>query len=294
MDLIEDPQASMTFHAHPGGSVSNVAGNVAQFQKNSALLACVGEDAFGTLLMEKLEKRGVVKDYLQRSKKSTSLVLVNQSQGTPTPYFYRMADVDLREEAALDALLDQIKVLHFSFWPLTHDASRKVVMGLLKKAKAKGICIGFDPNYHEALWKQEEPVMEMLATILEYVDVIKPSLDDASRLLGEHSMEYYLDAFQAFGIQTVILTLGKEGLVARHHNQRVQLPSMAQEVVDTTGAGDAFWGGYYAALLENYDWISCLKAGSMASAFKLKTIGSDVHYPSVAVLLGKEAHDESQ
>ena len=56
------------------------------------------------------------------------------------------------------------------------------------------------------------------------------------------------------------------------------------EVVDTTGAGDAFWGGFYTAITSNYSLKEALNIGFATSAFKLKHVGAIAELPSIKEL----------
>jgi fructokinase len=59
------------------------------------------------------------------------------------------------------------------------------------------------------------------------------------------------------------------------------MPSMADEVVDATGAGDAFWSGLYSGIINRYTIEESLKLGLACSAFNLKTVGAMSDLPPI-------------
>ena len=113
------------------------------------------------------------------------------------------------------------------------------------------------------------------------MDVIKPSVDDAERLFGYGTTDEYIKKFIDLGAKLVIMTLGEDGLIASDGKETFKLDSIANEVVDTTGAGDAFWSGFYAAIIKGYDVKEAIKLGNASSAYKLKYTGAVVDFPSL-------------
>jgi len=75
-----------------GGSPANIAMNVKRLGGKTLVSTTVGLDHLGEFLVEKLESARIDRDYVQPVDKSTSMVLVTKSQGTPIPIFYRDAD----------------------------------------------------------------------------------------------------------------------------------------------------------------------------------------------------------
>ncbi|MFY9278738.1 MAG: sugar kinase [Caldicoprobacterales bacterium] len=273
-----------TYKRFFGGSPANIAMNVKRFGINSTIICSVGKDALGFFLVSEMKKRGLDTTYVQMVDFPTSMVLLNKSKTSPVPIFYRRADYQIEFQQPMEQLIEKSKIVHFSTWPLSKEPSRNTVEKIIKLAKGNGTIIGFDPNYHSALWEEECDGASYVKGIIKDVDVIKPSVDDAERLFGEGTIDEYIKKFIDLGAKLVIMTLGEDGLIASNGKETFRLDSIADEVVDTTGAGDAFWSGFYAAIIKGYDVKEAIKLGNASSAYKLKYTGAVVDFPSLETL----------
>lgn len=121
--------------------------------------------------------------------------------------------------------------------------------------------------------------------ILRDTFLVKPSEDDAFHIFGEMTVDGYIRAFHGCGAENVVLTLGKKGVVVSDGKRTGEFPTVARKVVDTTGAGDAFWSGMYLALLNGKDVFEAAKLGSVVAAFRVETVGSDDPIPPAEELV---------
>ncbi|RUS45043.1 carbohydrate kinase family protein [Cohnella sp. AR92] len=266
---------------YPGGSPSNIAINARKLGIRSQIAACVGDDGFGDFLVEWLNRDGMSTHFVQRANESTSLVVVNRSRSTPVPIFYRGADYQLSYSPLLEGALLNSKAMHFSCWPISRAPSRRTIERAIDISKAHGAKIGFDPNYHRMIWQKGEDGVSYVKSILSKADFVKPSEDDAERLFGKDTPFNQLEKFLELGAKLVILTLGKDGAIVSNGKETKEFATMASEIVDTTGAGDAFWSGFYAAAIKGYPLEEALRLGFAVSAYKLKYTGAVVDLPKL-------------
>ncbi|MNJ55956.1 2-dehydro-3-deoxygluconokinase [compost metagenome] len=145
--------------------------------------------------------------------------------------------------------------------------------------------IGFDPNYHPMIWQSGEDGVAYVKSMIGKVDFIKPSEDDAERLFGKDTPDNHVQRFIELGAKLVIMTLGKDGAIVSNGSETVRFETMAREVVDTTGAGDAFWSGFYAGLIKGCTVRNALTLGFAVSAYKLQYTGAVVDLPSLERLI---------
>jgi len=264
-----------------GGSPSNIAINARRLGINSQVVASVGKDGLGDFLISQLKNSHVGTECIDRVDYSTSLVLVTKSTGSPIPIFYRGADFHIYYTPELEEALKNSKIIHFSTWPISMEPARSTMEKIIEVASIEGILICFDPNYHEMLWEKGHDGIKYIKKIISRVDIIKPSEDDAERLFGKDTPENQIHKFLELGAKLVIMTLGKDGAIVSNGVEEITFDTLATEVVDTTGAGDAFWSGFYTGLSKEYSIKESLKLGFAVSAYKLKYIGAVVNLPSI-------------
>ena len=267
-----------------GGSPANITMNIKRLGGNPIISASVGNDRLGEFLINNLKKNNINTDFINKVNNSTSMVLVTKSKETPLPIFYRSADYNLEYNEDICSILKNSKIVHFSCWPISQKKSRKVIEKVIEEARKNNVLIGFDPNYHEMIWEEGHDGIEYIKNLIGKLDIIKPSEVDAERIFGPDTPENHVDKFIQCGAKLVIMTLGKDGAIVSNGTETIKFKTLATEVVDTTGAGDAFWGGFYTALTSNYPLKEALNIGFATSAFKLKNVGAIAELPSIEEL----------
>ena len=267
-----------------GGSPANITMNIKRLGGNPIISASVGNDRLGEFLINNLKKNNINTEFINKVNNSTSMVLVTKSKETPLPIFYRSADYNLEYNEDIGSILKNSKIVHFSCWPISQKKSRKVIEKVIEEARKNNVLIGFDPNYHEMIWEEGHDGIEYIKNLIGKLDIIKPSEVDAERIFGPDTPENHVDKFIQCGAKLVIMTLGKDGAIVSNGTETIKFKTLATEVVDTTGAGDAFWGGFYTALTSNYPLKEALNIGFATSAFKLKHVGAIAELPSIEKL----------
>ena len=267
-----------------GGSPANITMNIKRLGGNPIISASVGNDRLGEFLINNLKKNNINTEFINKVNNSTSMVLVTKSKETPLPIFYRSADYNLEYNEDIGSILKNSNIVHFSCWPISQKKSRKVIEKVIEEARKNNVLIGFDPNYHEMIWEEGHDGIEYIKNLIGKLDIIKPSEVDAERIFGPDTPENHVDKFIQCGAKLVIMTLGKDGAIVSNGTETIKFKTLATEVVDTTGAGDAFWGGFYTALTSNYPLKEALNIGFATSAFKLKNVGAIAELPSIEEL----------
>ena len=277
------------YNKHFGGSPANIAMNVKKLGINSLIASAVGDDGLGKFLINHVHDAGLETSLIQKVDYSTSMVMVTKSKSTPVPIFYREADYHVSYTSELEEAIRNSKIVHFSCWPISRMPARKTVEKVMETAKENDTLACFDPNYHPMIWEKGEDGVQYVKSIISKVDIVKPSEDDAERLFGKDTHENQIAKFLGLGAKLVVMTLGSEGAIASNGWETVRFSTMASEVVDTTGSGDAFWSGFYAAAVKGYTIREALYLGFGVSAYKLKYTGAVANLPNLAVI--KELYD---
>ncbi|MDH7485280.1 MAG: carbohydrate kinase [Anaerolineae bacterium] len=264
-----------TFRKVQGGSPANIAVNVAKLGGRAAVISKTGIGAFGQFLKAELQRAGVVTDYLIMDHRvHTSIVFVSRTQGTPDFEAFRSGDYRLEPQEVDEGAIKRAKVIHASTWPLSRQPSRAAVERAFQLAHQHGKIISLDPNYSPQIWPDYREAKDVLRRMLGYATITKPSLDDARRIFGsDRAPEESIALLHEMGPKVVVFTMGARGILLSEEGRITPIPARPVQVVDATGAGDAFWAGFLVALLDgNSLQRSALFAREIVER-KLTTVG---------------------
>ncbi|MEM6769302.1 MAG: carbohydrate kinase, partial [Bacteroidota bacterium] len=276
LDYAEDFRAADKYQRLPGGSPANLAMNLARLGRAAALIATVGQDDAGKLLIDAVAKAGVQTEHIARHSDPTTLILVTKSKTVSDFEPYRMADYQISADQLPEAYLASAKIVHTTAFALSKEPARTNILSAMHKAASRGVRLSVDFNYADKIWGNDRSAgLETLTEIAQAGGMIKVSEVDFERLFEEMVIDYHSAAHKIkdLGASLVCLTLGAEGCFVVHSEGEFYLPAQEVEVKDTTGAGDAFWSGFLAAHLAGMDWEACARSGRGMAALKLGTIG---------------------
>lgn len=282
IEMAENLGLATHFQRFPGGQVTNLAMNMARLGKRIALAASVGEDGFGRYLQEQLDLGNVTRDYIQTtSKAATTISVITRHTHTPDFVILRGADTHLSLTPEIESAVSSSRLIHTSAFALSREPARTTILQALEIARENGSLVSLDPNYHPNIWPDVPNYADILQDFFRLVDIVKPSLDDCRRLLGPGlGPSTYAEHFLKKGCQIVALTKGPDGLyLATAEGERYEIKSSQTQVVDITGAGDAFWAGFLAALLDGEDPIEAARLGQVLAEIKIGTMGPVEKFP---------------
>lgn len=250
-----DADGYPTMAAHPGGAPANFLAALAKFGAKAALLGKVGNDAFGKLLTDTLQKAGIeTKGLIVDDNVFTTLAFVTlDEQGDREFSFARKpgADTCISYEELDLSIIDEAKVFHFGTLSLTDEPARAATYQAVAYAKKKGKLITYDPNLRKPLWKSLDDAKRQMLWGLEQADVVKISDEEVDFLFGmgaEDGAKYILEHY---GVKLVFVTCGADGCFFKNAVAAGMVPSLSGiHVVDTTGAGDIFGGSAVWKLLQ--------------------------------------------
>jgi fructokinase len=276
------------FHAFVGGQPTNLAINLALMGKNTALAACVGRDGFGDSIVQFLDGNHVDTQYIQRTDEApTSISIIARNSITPDFIINRGADADLQMTPGLEENITHSHIVHSSAFALARDPLRSTVLQGLQIANLNGCLVTFDPNYHPKTWPDNEQMIQYLHDVYRFVDVTKPSLDDCERIFAQHlPQEACADRFLDWGASVVLITKGSEGVyLATAEGDRYEIYPKNVDVADVTGAGDAFWAGYLAAVMDGRDHVEAARFGQVVAETKVGVMGPLSDLPNLEELM---------
>lgn len=246
------------FEANPGGAPPNVLAMLRKLDKSCAFIGKVGDDMFGRLLTETLEKAGIcTENLLTDSQIPTTLAFVKTLPGGDRDFsFYRKpgADILLSPEELPLELLRNTRIFHFGAVSLTHDPARTATKTAVMEAKKAGALISYDPNLRPPLWDSLEEAKQEIAWGLSQCDILKIADNELLFMTGEEDFDKGAAILQKQypNIRLLNVTAGADGSYAYYENLRVFVPAFCLGgTIETTGAGDTFCACVQAYVLDN-------------------------------------------
>ncbi len=252
-------QGNPLLEANPGGAPCNVLAMLAKYGRKTAFIGKVGEDAFGRKLAGILAECGIDTEGLCfDSQVHTTLAFVHKlANGDRDFSFYRNPGADMMLSAAdvRKDLIRQSRIFHFGTLSMTDPVCRAATETAIQTAKEAGALISFDPNLRPPLWRNLAEAKEAILYGIRQCHVLKISDNEIEFITGMKDYDRAARSLQdQFHTKLICVTLGEQGSRAYYEDQLVCAePYPAEEVVDTTGAGDTFTGSMLNFLLERAD-----------------------------------------
>lgn len=249
-----DAEGYPTLAAHPGGAPANFLAALSKYGAKTALIAKVGADSFGRLLLGSFRSAGIdSRGLIMSDEVFTTLAFVTLDAGGEREFSFARkpgADTCIRVEEIDWTLIDQCRVFHFGTLSLTDEPSRSATVKAVEYARAGGKLISFDPNLREALWKDLGQAKEQMLWGLAQADVIKISDDEVKFLFGLEPEEGCKHIFSRFGPKLLFVTCGAQGCWYMNPRAMGHTGSLKGiHILDKTGAGDIFGGSAMYKLL---------------------------------------------
>ncbi len=237
----------------PGGAPANVAACVAILGGHSEFIGQVGNDAFGAFLIETLETIGVETNHILKSNEAnTALAFVSlKADGERDFSFYRNPSADMlfsKEQLHEDWLGKDI--LHFCSVSLIDAPIKYTHQKAIRIIKENGGIISFDPNVRLSLWDNSDRCRETILKFVPLADLIKISDEELEFITGIKDVNKAIQSLFVGDVKAVIYTQGAKGATFYSREYIVHSQGQIVEVVDTTGAGDAFIGGFLYSLTQ--------------------------------------------
>lgn len=234
------------FEQNPGGAPANVLAALCNLGFKSAFIGKVGDDMHGALLKDTLDKAGIdTEGLVVDDTVFTTLAFVSLKDGERTFSFARKpgADTQLRPEEVKEDIVKNTKIFHCGSLSLTDEPARSATFHAIKMAKESGALISYDPNYRAPLWNSVEEAKVQMRSVIPYADIMKISDEETALLTDCSDPKEAAQALLDQGVKCVVVTLGKDGALLKTAQIEIVEKGKARKVVDTTGAGDSFWGG---------------------------------------------------
>lgn len=264
------------FHRRAGGAPANVAVRLADLGPAPWFWTRIGDDAFGEFLVETLDAAGLSSRFVETDPDAkTPLAFVAHDETADREFsFYRTdtADTRLTSGTIPNDVVDTVEWVVFGGVCLSSEPARTAMFDLAKRADNRGCTVVFDPNARPELWDGGFDFADSFDTACEAADVVKATPEDLAAVGADGSPKALLNAILDRGPHTALLTLGGDGAIARATDAAPWGPAEAVhpgydvDVVDTTGAGDAFTAGATYGLADGIGLAGAVSLGNATAA----------------------------
>jgi ribokinase len=254
----------------PGGSAANTAAWMGATGQPVTFVGCVGDDPFGAAIRSELTALHVNQHLHVSSLLPTgTCVVIVDHRRERTMFPDAGANSALPSDAFDGSLITADSHVHLTGYTLLNPASRQAGEAALARAKEVGASCSIDPSSAGPLSRQ----LALFRDLLPHVDVLLANEEEAMVLSGAPDTVTALEALAAV-VPLVVVKCGGRGILASRDDQRVTAPAPATEVVDTTGAGDAFAAGFLPAWLSGAGLEEAVASGQAVAAMAVSRVGA--------------------
>jgi fructokinase len=252
LDIFQDPHDASAFKAYPGGAPANVAVMLQALKEKVRFFTVMGKDAKGDTLFKALKSFGLNPEtIIQDPNVNTPFALVESHEGHPSFYFYHFNEpLNTYAKHFDESALNDVNCLVGSGVICTHKKAFKFQKKLFKKAKKKKIFLALDFNIRPHLTPDMVKLRNRLLTFTPDLDLLKLSEEDYQYFTPDLSRSPF-ELFKLKKTAQVIITKGAKGASLYLNDAVIETSGIPVEVVDTTGAGDAFMGAYLHGVLKD-------------------------------------------
>ena len=251
-----------------GGDTLNTAIHLARAGHDVAYLTALGKDPLSAGLKAQWAAEGLDTSLvLDHPRRSTGLYAISTDADGERSFAYWRDTSAVREMFALPemaralAAAEQADLLYYSLISLAilPPDDREKIFALARAIRARGAQVAFDGNYRLRLWGETDEARWVRDAAIGAADIGLPTLEDETLLSGEADADAVARHWIGLGCDETVVKLGALG--CRLPDGLILPPPEVLNPVDTSGAGDAFNGGYLAARMNGAGVGDAARAG---------------------------------
>lgn len=267
MPIFGETLLGADFDMGPGGKGSNQAVGTARLGATSYFAGIIGQDKLGEIALDLYNREGVDTTYLhQTDRMATGVGFIILNQAGENGIILDMSANTLMDRAFVEQLDD-------------HIARSEVVMSVLEipvEAAIRAMELGQKHAVKTIL--NPAPAQPLSPDVFQSIDYLTPNESELRILLGlspddATSTLELARQLRDYGVGTLIVTMGAEGALILTESGVETVPGLAVDVVDTTGAGDAFNSGLAVALAAGKSLIEAVRYANCAGALACTKLG---------------------
>jgi ribokinase len=265
------------FKVGPGGKGSNQAVAAARSGADVTFISRIGRDTFGSLALETWRREGITPRVTEAADQPTgsAFIFIEETSGE-NAIIIAPGAAGMIGPADIDAAADAIRSSAVFVTQL--EQPLEAAYRALEIAREAGVVTILNPA----------PAMPLDSAIYEFCDYVTPNEAEAALLSGvpvgnldqaRSAAKVLLDK----GVGAALITLGSMGALLHTKGTSKLIPAFcAGPVVETTGAGDAFNGGFAAALARGAEPIEAARFGCAVAGLSVTRAGTAASMPTFA------------
>ena len=238
-----------TFKAFCGGAPFNLAVNAKQSGAKVGFVGRVGNDVIGRFVLCEAQKAHLDRLDIQiDAERNTTIAFVTLTDGERDFAFNRhdTADFNIDFDDIDFESYENLEIVHLGSLMLSEQKGRELAEKIANKASELGAKLSFDMNFRKDIYKNFEDAKRAYAPFVERADIIKFSDDELADYTGISDIDEAAKSVLKKD-KLLLVTLGKSGSAYYYNHLKGIVPSISGvKCVDTTGAGDAFFGAFLA------------------------------------------------
>jgi sugar/nucleoside kinase (ribokinase family) len=258
---------------YTGGCATNAGTALARLGIPVELMGKIGQDSLGDFVLQAMNERGIGTRGVKRDPQvgtSATMVMVEPSGERRFVHYiganarYTLEDVD-------QEMLAGASILHVAGSLVLPGIDGRPTAELLRQARQLGVI-----TFLDTVWDDTGRWMRLLEPCLPEIDYFIPSLPEAQAMTGLDDPFQVARALLEYGVGTVGLKMGDEGcLVLNREGEEIRLPAFEVEVVDATGAGDAYAAGFIAGVWYGWPLEKTVRLANAVGALCVTGLGAN-------------------
>lgn len=254
-----------------GGHATNSGRCLSKLGREVAVMGCIGDDELGDMALQELDRHEIDTTGIYRTSvtgTSATLVLIDSS-GERSFIHAVGADGEIQPEQLDMDLVTSAEVFYMAgalAMPGFDGQPQAQVMAAARQAGATTVL--------DVIWDASGQWLDLLAPVLDYTDIFLPSLVEARQISGRQDPADVAAFFLDRGIKIVGLTRAEEGAHVCTAETSIDVPAYQVDVVDGTGAGDAFTAGFIHGYLEGWNLERTTRFASAMGALATTAVGT--------------------
>ncbi len=247
----------------PGGKGANQAVAAARLGYEVYMVGCVGDDAYGKMMLDALTKSGVKTDYVETlDNVTTGTAHITLAEGDNSIIVIKGANA-LVSRAIIDKDWDMIS--KSSLVMLQHEIPMDTIGYIIDRCYEAGVPVMLNPA----------PYMDIPQEWIDKVTYLTPNEHEAALMFDGMDRDEILKSQAG----KVIMTAGGDGVLYGENDEIVHVDGFTVPVVDTTGAGDTFNGAFAVGRCEGMSVKEAIRFANAAAALSIGKIGAQGGMP---------------